>query len=240
MSIVKKSIGQILPQKIKHRLSNILSLYFDQANNDSYSQEGEDRILYRIFEKKTCGFYVDIGAHHPKRFSNTYLFYKKGWKGINVDAMPGAMKAFKKTRPRDINLEVGVSEKSGRMDYYMFNEPALNGFSCELSKERDKKNGYKIERIENIKTLPLSEILTHYANEKPLDFLSVDVEGHELEVLKSNSWDRFRPTYVLAECLTYGHLDSLLANDPVTLFMSHQGYKIYAKTINTVFYKDSR
>src|SRR5690242_3324544 len=64
----------------------------------SYSQEGEDRILHSIFETVADGFYVDIGAHHPKRFSNTYLFYQRGWRGINVDAMPGSMVRFKRVR----------------------------------------------------------------------------------------------------------------------------------------------
>ena len=76
----------------------------------SYSQEGEDIILARIFGKQQNGFYVDVGAHHPYRFSNTYFFYKRGWKGINIDAMPGSMKIFNKYRPRDKNIEAGISD----------------------------------------------------------------------------------------------------------------------------------
>src|SRR4051794_14772116 len=67
----------------------------------SYSQEGEDMILRRFFEEHGKGFYVDVGAHHPKRFSNTYSFYKQGWSGINIDAMPGSMARFRRVRPRD-------------------------------------------------------------------------------------------------------------------------------------------
>jgi hypothetical protein len=62
--------------------------------NQSYSQEGEDMVLYRTFETVKEGFYVDVGAHHPDRFSNTYKFYKQGWRGINIDAMPGGMDPF--------------------------------------------------------------------------------------------------------------------------------------------------
>ncbi len=77
--------------------------------NPSYSIEGEDRIVRSLFwEKRDTGFYVDVGAHHPFRFSNTYLFYTQGWRGINIDATPGSMRAFKKHRPRDINLEIGI------------------------------------------------------------------------------------------------------------------------------------
>ena len=110
------------------------------------AKEGEDIILSEFFPNKTDGFYVDVGAHHPMRFSNTHMFYKKGWRGINIDAMPGSMKAFERKRPRDINLEIGVSGKEGEMTFYMFDDPALNGFSMEISKDRDKNSNFEILR----------------------------------------------------------------------------------------------
>jgi hypothetical protein len=74
----------------------------------SYAQEGEDMVLRRIFEDQPLGFYVDVGAHHPVRFSTTYFFYRRGCRGINIDATPGSMDAFRRLRPRDINLEVAI------------------------------------------------------------------------------------------------------------------------------------
>ena len=115
--------------------------------NSHYSQEGEDILLNKIFSGKKEGFYIDIGAHHPKRFSNTYLFYQKGWQGINVDCMPGSMKLFKKLRPRDINLELGVSENESEKDYYVFNDTALNSFSKEHSEKLSQaENPYYIKK----------------------------------------------------------------------------------------------
>ena len=76
-------------------------------------------ILRVIFAKQQTGFYVDVGAHHPKRFSNTYFFYKKGWYGINIDATPGIMENFKKMRKRDINLNIGISDTTGERDFYI-------------------------------------------------------------------------------------------------------------------------
>jgi hypothetical protein len=81
---------------------------WDQWSKHSWSQEGEDLILQRIFEGQTTGFYIDVGAHHPRRFSNTFSFYRLGWQGLNIDAMPGSMVAFEKDRPPDINLEIGI------------------------------------------------------------------------------------------------------------------------------------
>ena len=92
---MKKCIPQIIINLIKRTLSFFT---WDPWANYSWSQEGEDRILYRIFEQQPVGFYVDVGAHHPKRFSNTYFFYRRGWRGINIDAMPGSMKNFEKLK----------------------------------------------------------------------------------------------------------------------------------------------
>lgn len=79
----------------------------------SYSQSGEDRALYRYFERQDNGFYVDVGAHHPFRFSNTCIFYARGWRGINIDAMPQSMALFRKYRKNDINLEVAIGNGGG-------------------------------------------------------------------------------------------------------------------------------
>ena len=77
----------------------------------SFAQEGEDMILKRIFEGVRSGFYIDIGAFHPSKFSNTYYFYLRGWSGINIDPQPGVKSLFDKMRPRDINLELAISDQ---------------------------------------------------------------------------------------------------------------------------------
>ena len=209
---------------------------FFQYGKISYSQEGEDVVLNRLFEKKTSGFYVDIGAHHPHRFSNTYLFYLKGWTGINIDAMPGSMAPFKQSRPRDINLEIPILLERSKMIYYQFNEPALNGFSPELSMERNEKTKYRIINEINLEGFPLSEVLENHIPDKKIniDFMSVDVEGLDLEVLKSNDWDRFRPNILLVELLG-SSLDSIW-DDPVYQFLSKKKYLVFSKCIKTVIF----
>ena len=146
MNKLTHTIKKILPNFLLIFAQRLKAFYkWDKYYHKSWSQEGEDLILARLFENNAKGFYVDVGAHHPKRFSNTYLFYKKGWTGINIDAMPGSMKSFNKLRKRDINIEKPVSDKKQILTYYAFNESALNGFSKELSEERsNKNNGYDI------------------------------------------------------------------------------------------------
>lgn len=235
-----KDFIKIVSLPIKNILRRGLSFsQWDPWQQISWSQEGEDRILQRIFERQSCGFYVDIGAHHPKRFSNTYLFYRKGWVGINVDAMPGSMQAFKKVRPCDINLELGVGTKEGELDYYVFNELALNGFSKELSEKRHaSESDCKVVEVLKVKIQPLSKILGEYLpSRQVVDFMSIDAEGLDLDVLQSNDWQRYRPKLVLVEVL--GSSLCELTSSEIGTFMKGVNYSIYAKCMNTVFFKDN-
>jgi FkbM family methyltransferase len=230
----------VIPKPLKIALRYLLSCAtWDQWAVRSWSQEGEDKILSRIFERKKNGFYVDIGAHHPKRFSNTFLLYNRGWQGINIDAMPGSMRAFQKTRPRDINLELGIGEEQSTLDYYVFNEPALNSFSRELSeKEHAADSSFFINKVIKVKVMPLSDILKQYLPDgQNIDFMSIDVEGLDLQVLKSNDWTKYRPSYVLAEVL--GTSLHEIDKSEIGRFMFDNGYDLYAKSMNTVFFKDS-
>lgn len=231
--------AKYIPSPVKTLIRRILDcLTWDRWHNRSWSQEGEDMVLRRIFEKQTTGFYVDVGAHHPKRFSNTYFFYRRGWTGINIDAMPGSMRSFQKSRPKDINIEIGISKERGELDYYVFNEPALNSFSSDLSAEREKaNNAYSLKQVIKVEVLPLSEILAQHLGERNIDFLSVDVEGVDLAVLQSNDWSKYRPKFVLAEVLNSSLHD--IEADPAAQFMKKNGYVLYAKQVNTIFFKDA-
>src|SRR5690348_3121185 len=99
---------------------------FDPYRRISYSQEGEDLILDRALRRKERGYYVDVGAFHPKKFSNTYFFYKKGWRGINIDATPSSMQAFKRVRPRDTNIETAISNKDEELILHLYSNPVYN------------------------------------------------------------------------------------------------------------------
>ena len=206
----------------------------------AYSQEGEDMIIERILGSKKNGFFIDVGAHHPSRFSNTRYFYDKGWCGINIDPLPGAMQLFNNERPRDTNIERGIAEKNGRLIYYMFNEPALNTFSEEEAKKKDGLRGeYRIIEKRVIAVQRLDELLHEIGIEdKPIDFISIDAEGLDLGILKSNDWNLFRPTMVVAEALN-SSMEKLI-NDPVVTYMDSQGFYPVAKTFNSVFFRDSR
>jgi len=233
--MLKDLLKAVLPKSAIKKISNIRNNYLDVYSLKSYSQEGEDMILRRLFENQATGFYVDVGAHHPQRFSNTYFFYKKGWRGINIDAMPNSMNLFNKIRARDINIEKPVSKKKQVLTYYAFNEPALNGFSKELSEERNGKGNYFIKFTKDIETVTLEEMLdNNLPKNQQIDFLSIDVEGLDFMVLKSNNFDKYKPKVILIEIL--GSSLEEVGGSEVTKYLMQHEYSLYSKTINTVFF----
>lgn len=235
----QKKLMKMLRSRIKFFIKRLNDVYsWDQWSNRSWSQEGEDLVLNSLFKGKDIGFYIDVGAHHPKRFSNTYFFYRRGWSGINIDATPGSMLPFHNLRPRDTNLEIGIALETSSLDFHIFNEPALNGFSSRLSMERhENNNSYILEKLIKVDVKPLSEVLKTNFSGDIIDFLTVDVEGLDLEVLKSNDWNRYRPRIVLAEILNITLSD--LEKDDLVEFMTCKGYKIVAKTARTIFFIDT-
>jgi FkbM family methyltransferase len=218
----------------KSLINRILGRDPNMAPHLSYALDGEDLILDHLLEGKANGFYVDVGAHHPARFSNTYLFYRRGWRGINIDAQPFSMALFKKLRPRDINLEVGVDVQAGTLSYFQFNEPALNTFSETEAALKDRAP-YRLIGTLQVKVERLDALLArHMPIGQEIDFLNIDVEGKDAEVLHSNDWSRYRPRFVLAETLRTDMLR--LGACPVVRFMRSVGYTPVSKAYNTSFF----
>ena len=219
-------------------LRTILGLKKQKPNpymNESYSQEGEDGILARVFGDRSTGFFVDVGAHHPMRFSNTYKFYKRGWRGINVDAWPGSMDAFNDLRPLDINLEIPVSDRQEELPFYVFNEPALNTFSKALAEEYQKKDAYKIDKTVIMKTSTLAKILDeHLPKNQGVDFMSIDAEGFDYRILTSNNWLKYSPKVVLIESDL--SVPDLIKSD-LNKYMEENQYEFFSKTVRTIFFK---
>lgn len=198
----------------------------------SFSQEGEDRILDRFFEDQQRGFYVDIGALHPVRFSNTLLLYLKGWRGVNVDATPGSMRLFRSLRRRDINLEVAVGKDPATANFFIFREAALNTFDVELAQQR-LEEGWELHRVVPVRQQPLSMVWDEAVPRSvAVDLLTIDVEGMDVEVLQTLDWSRQRPRVVCVEQLRDGNGQS------VEGLLADRGYHLLGRTVNTVLYAE--
>jgi FkbM family methyltransferase len=235
--MLAKGLEAITPLRIRKYFESQGSLKFQRSVqfgflNMSYSQEGEDLIIKRYFDQQQRKlFWVDVGAHHPFRFSNTYIFYKSGGKGINIDATPGSMKLFNEYRSKDINLEIGISDKIEQLEFYVFKEQALNSFNKVLSEQRIRK-GMDLEKVVVVQTKPLSVILDEFIpSQQEIDLLSIDAEGFDLKVLLSNNWSKYRPQIVLVESENWRK-----TGDEISDFLETKGYLFFAKTVKSVLF----
>jgi FkbM family methyltransferase len=201
----------------------------------SYSQCGEDLVLLSFMGNRKKGFYVDVGAHHPLRFSNTAIFYQKGWCGINIEPTPTSAKTFKQYRKRDINLNIGIANKEEALTFYMFNEPAYNSFNKELSLQRNElHSSSRIIKEIPVKTYRLADVLDQYLPEgQKIDFLTTDVEGLDYEVLQSNNWQKYAPDFILVE----SSIDGVKHNDDIYRYLNEMHYQPLARTKWTSIFK---
>lgn len=196
--------------------------------NLSHSQFGEDMVLRALIDdvdKK--GFYVDIGAHHPVFLSNTYHFYCKGWRGINIDATPGSMEAFRILRPEDINLEVCLSTDNSQVTFYMFENAPLNTFDAQMAEQAIEKGAKLIDK-KVLKTTTLTECLdSHLQKGTEIDLMSIDIEGGDELILMSNDWRRYQPRIIVFEkhVSTIQEVEQL----PIMQHLAEYEYKLVAK-----------
>jgi FkbM family methyltransferase len=211
----------------------------------SYAQSGEDLILAALFYKLNISepSYLDIGANHPAYISNTYYFYLRGSKGVCIEPNPWLYKKFKQLRPRDrtLNIGVGIDEVS-EADFYLFPESAhgLSTFSKEEALYWQEVGMKKIGKIryEKIIRVPLktiNNIIELYCEKTP-DFLSIDVEGLDLAILKSMDFDLYHPLVICVETLGYDSAQKEYKRSEVADFLHENGYATYADThVNTIF-----
>jgi FkbM family methyltransferase len=182
----------------------------------SFSQNLEDVVLARIFREVEQGFYVDIGANNPNEHTLTRHFYEKGWHGINVE--PGqTFKQIVRARPRDITLNLAISDKSGQATFFEFQGDDTGGLATLESEVPASIAQFKESRKSStVDVKPLAEV---FAEHQPpqIDFMSIDVEGHERAVLSGNDWEKYRPRVVIIEAVlplsteqTHGQWEDIL------------------------------
>jgi len=204
----------------------------------SYSQCGEDIIVDFILRHfgNNIPTYLDIGAHHPMHISNTYLFYSRGGHGVCIEPDPELFKEFRRWRGRDICLNVGLGPSDqASAEFFVMRTKSLNTFS---KTEAERYAGYGKQKIEDVFDVPLLSVNKIIADYFPLvpDFVSLDVEGMDLEILSAFDFSRYRPIVFCVETLTYTEDHTEMKCWDTIAFMKEQGYFPYADTyINTIF-----
>ncbi len=203
-----------------------------------FSQEGEDLILARMFEGREPGFFVDVGAHDPHRFSNTYLLYLRGWRGINVDPLPGMAEAFSKARPRDTSLEVALGAEPGVLTYHRFSDDALNTFDADRARWLIEHSDYTLVATTDVPIRTLDDVLAeHLPPEQRISLLTIDVEGLEEKVFAGFDLERHRPEIICVEDLGEGDLQSPTG---VVAMLISCGYVMFASTNHSRFLRSDR
>ena len=203
---------------------NFFKIYYSKYSSKSYSISFVDLVVNRIFSKIKKGIYVDLGCNHPIKFNNTYLLYKRGWTGINIDSDEKSVKEFNKLRNKDININAIVSSKNKPIKYYFYHDrSALNTVDEYLVKTRKKKPKKVI--IKN--TTTLNEIIENspYRNKK-INFLSVDIENHEYEALKKFKFNKYKIDIIVIELLNTKKKKLETQNQSLNYILKSKIYKL--------------
>ena len=206
-------------------------------NSNNFSQEGEDIFLIDFFKDRLNGFYIDVGAFHPYRINNTYLLYKKGFRGINIDISATSIDFFNLARPDDVNLNIGASDKFE--DKFFFSKKNLsfhNTLSKSLAESDIQTEPFK--KKYSISCKPLDYIIkeTKFSN-KTIDFLNIDAEGYDYQVLLGLNLKKYKPKVI---CIEISPLvdkkNEQYKNTKIFKHLLKHGYKLSWKGFNSFIF----
>lgn len=200
----------------------------------SYSQFGEDTLIQNLLDLNVKGYYVDVGCNEPIRYSNTWQLYLKGWKGLAIDANRNLIEQFAATRPRDTAVTAAISSKSENVDFFFSRESHLVsgiGKSTDTPWQRLEQNS----DVVRYRTSRLDEILAQHNTPCDFDFLNIDTEGNERDVLISLDLSTYRPRLICVEIHKLC-LDSLNESDVVSLLYQHN-YQLVAYAKPSAFFQ---
>jgi FkbM family methyltransferase len=193
-----------------------------KSKKTSYSLSSVDLIIDYIFKYKKSGLYIDVGCQHPIANNNTYILYKKGWNGINLDLDKKNIDLFNIARPDDININIAVSDKSENVNLFYHHDGSpintINSHNAYFQKNKFKK-------IKLIKSETLNKILENINFNKKVDYLNIDVEGHELNVLKGFNILKYKPSIISIEYLDYKMKQLELKNNNLENIINSNIYK---------------
>lgn len=220
----------MLPNKLRRAAEKLIAPH----GNVSYAQAGEDLVLDFLSDYRAAGCYVDVGCNHPLLGSNTYRLYRKGWSGICIDAAAKFAPLYRARRPRDRFVRAAVSDTEREVTFHHFASDELSSIGGERLADL---NGYDQVRTEVMRTRTVASILDECAAPTEFDVLSVDVEGHDEQALRSVELGRYRPRVILTE-LNGTDLDiGRVADHPVSALLAGFGYRPVAVHWGNVFYR---
>lgn len=218
-------------KSLKDKLFLFRQTFLKKINKNFYSQFGEDKILFEIIPKNLLkGFYVDVGCFHPKKYSNTYMLFKRGWYGVNIDMEEDKIQAFKLARPRDFNYLGAISDRIENVKIF---KNQKFGVSSTVNKDL-MRNDDIIDEIQ-IKTITLNSVLNLSPyKEKEIDLLNIDTEGNDFKVLKSLDFNIYNPKIIIIET----HLKDIhkIINSEIYKYLFDRNYNLISWNIYSLIF----
>ncbi|WP_248320390.1 FkbM family methyltransferase [Caballeronia sp. Sq4a] len=200
-----------------------------------FAHWGEDSIVEFVFSNITDGRYLDIGCFHPALYSNTMRLYRKGWTGVNVDPNPFMIEQCRAMRPRDISLNKAVGKEHGTIEYYCFHDWASsNTASRDFARVIAENQNLEMPVGRTVELVTMSELMEAHFSEHTPDFVNIDVEDLDVEVLHSGDWTRFRPKLVAIEDI--GFRIEAPEESRIYQFLRKQGYLMFSRCVYTSFF----
>lgn len=203
-----------------------------------FSQLGEDIILLNLLDHKPRGFYIDVGCNEPIQYNNTFYFYLRGWSGINIDANEALIKKFDQIRHEDTNVCAAISNEVKEIRYFKSSKnPEVN--TTDYSDYLRSKESWEFDENDTIYTQRLDTILERYIQpDQKIDFLSIDVQGSEINVLKSVDFDNYRPNIIVIE-LQFLDLTKFYENE-ICKYLEAHGYMFIGYIDINAYFRNSR
>lgn len=198
----------------------------------TWSQFGEDRCLHQLFKAKDDGFYVDVGAFDPEKFSNTHALHRRGWRGVNIDMSPTKIGVFECERPGDINVIAPISDADEEIEVYVFSQRPVSDTLSSALDTLDKTTADHWQQTFNLpyetktmRAIRLDDLLKQVKAPDRIDFMNIDVEGAEMSVLRSLSFETHAIDVIAIEI--HARFDELSQSEPYR-YLSEHGYQIEA------------
>lgn len=208
--------------KVFQFLFLLRKLYLTKSKSNHFSQFAEDVSIVRLFPKKYQGIFVDVGCFHPKKYNNTWQLYKRGWRGVNIDIDPIKIKGFEKIRSRDHNVACAIGSQRGSVDYYT---KGFYSLTTTTSKDFASNSDNYVKKTTHSKRLDDVIQSSPFAG-RQIDFLSIDAEGHDFEVLKSLNFEVHQPIVIAIETSKKFLGDVLETGE--YMFLKNLGYDLVA------------
>lgn len=217
---------------LKQIYRSILKKYPQYDSKRSYSQNGEDILIKTIFDIRKINqiSYLDIGANDPVKLNNTYLFYRSKSRGVNVDANPNLVASMNQMRPEDTNVNIGISREKGYLDFYIMENDKISTFSFE-EYQNNLEMGLDLKEKVMVEVTTVDSIVSQYFDDKFPDFLNIDVEGLEWDILNSINFESSNtPKVICLETAEHNMKGNGNKREDIIQYVVSRDYHHYADT----------